>query len=558
MQLALALLVLTSPQGSNASTPPQPTLVNLGYDAQSYQASREVVAILADLGLVPQKSLVVFDPRSRTTTELGLLVAGVFEVQGPWVVVGVLEFAQGVDLNGDGDLADSVVHAYDARTGDTWNTGLANVFFQVDGDRLAVIVPEQGQGQLDLNGDGDADDRVAFVLGLPTREVDNLGYSVTTMIVRDSYTILFVREDGVDLNGNGSGNELKVLHVVDPLGAVTNVGLEVSFDEVDLQRNALLFRVDEARQGVDLNGDGDTRDDVVHVMDVVSTEVRNLGLASSTNNFDVELQNDGSIYAVSVDEAMQGATDLNGDGDTLDDVLHTGAVRGGAPLNLGLDPSILTVVGGRVAFAVDEASQGADFNGDADALDHVLHVYSVANASLSNLGLAIAEVLAYEDILALRVIEADQGQTDLTGDGDANDVALHLHEFATGVTTNLARGSLHMPLVAPQLDRNRRVLAYTISEYADTTDHNGDGDAFDSVTEIMDLRSKAVTGIPLATSDVVLLTPSLMVLQVPEASQAETDLNGDGDTLDLVPHVALLDGPLAARSGAAPRNAAPR
>jgi hypothetical protein len=83
----------------------------------------------------------------------------------------------------------------------------------------------------------------------------------------------------------------------------------------------------------------------------------------------------GGTFVVS--EASQGATDLNGDGDTLDQVLHffdgTAAASTGRAIK---SSSRATDAGAGFLFDVDEAGQGGvDLNGDGDALDTVVHSF---------------------------------------------------------------------------------------------------------------------------------------------------------------------------------------
>ena len=75
--------------------------------------------------------------------------------------------------------------------------------------------------------------------------------------------------------------------------------------------------MDELAQGnTDLNGDGDVIELVFHVYDVSSGTTTNVGLAA----YDIQL--DGNTITFLVSESFQGSTDLNGDGDSSDSVLH--------------------------------------------------------------------------------------------------------------------------------------------------------------------------------------------------------------------------------------------
>jgi hypothetical protein len=81
------------------------------------------------------------------------------------------------------------------------------------------------------------------------------------------------------------------------------------------------------------------------------------------------------VLAFRTRESDQGATDLNGDGDTLDYVGHLRDLSVGATTNLELATETIAVAGATVAFRVNESQQGmTDLNGDGDASDSVLFV----------------------------------------------------------------------------------------------------------------------------------------------------------------------------------------
>src|SRR5262245_2838727 len=109
---------------------------------------------------------------SPSITNLGLASApGELAGEGELWLFAAREFdSAGRDLNGDGDAFDRVVHVQDLATGTTRNTGLA---LETRGpapilrvrDGLAVFaVSEPGNGGIDLDGDGDASDTVLQVI----------------------------------------------------------------------------------------------------------------------------------------------------------------------------------------------------------------------------------------------------------------------------------------------------------------------------------------------------------------------------------------------------------
>jgi len=99
----------------------------------------------------------------------------------------------------------------------------------------------------------------------------------------------------------------------------------------------------------------------------------NVGLDISSGIFTI----DGNLIAFGVSEFNQGSTDLNGDGDANDGVLHVFNARTGTTTNVGLDLCCgIGIDGNLIAFGVSEFNQGnTDFNGDGDANDGVLHVF---------------------------------------------------------------------------------------------------------------------------------------------------------------------------------------
>src|SRR5262249_34870442 len=151
-------------------------------------------------------------------------------------------------LNGDGDTDDSVVHVYDVATGTTTNLGLANtISFEGasivtggSGNLVAFTVNEFDQGHTDLNGDGE--------VGFDRFQADT------------------------------------VIHPYDaPPGTTTNLGLAITVGltvtVAGVSEDLVAFSVSESDHGgADLNGDGDTYDQVVHVYNAGTGTTTNLGL----------------------------------------------------------------------------------------------------------------------------------------------------------------------------------------------------------------------------------------------------------------------------------------
>ena len=214
-------------------------------------------------------------------------------------------------------------------------------------------------------------------------------------------------------------------------GFTQNIGLAATIGGVP-DGNLVATLVDESSEGSDLNGDGDTNDFVPHVYDHTTGMTTNIGLAFSGFAFSL----DGNLLAFHVFESAQGNTDLNGDGDTNDLVLHVYDHTAVTPVtNIGLATvfGFSQLDGNLVVIPVSEAGQGSDLNGDGDTNDRVLHVYDHVTGTTTNIGLAVGFGFSPLDgnLVAFAVNESDQGNTDLNGDGDTSDEVLHVYDHDT-------------------------------------------------------------------------------------------------------------------------------
>src|SRR5262249_25653334 len=148
----------------------------------------------------------VYNAASGTTANLGLASGFTMQVSGNLVAFLVGEPGQGNrDLNGDGDASDPVPHVYDAATGTTTNLRLAAQDFQVGDNLVASRVMEPGQGNTDLNGDGDKSDFV-FHTYAPAAGTANLRLAATDYKVQGklaAFAVLEQFQGNQDLNGDG-------------------------------------------------------------------------------------------------------------------------------------------------------------------------------------------------------------------------------------------------------------------------------------------------------------------------------------------------------------------
>ena len=201
--------------------------------------------------------------------------------------------------------------------------------------------------------------------------------------------------DAEDIDGDGNMNLLVAW--TNPLltgiqwefqhatgSSIPSVGAAWMADEPRLQRVGIAF--EEAVQGLSLNSACDDLDQADgDATDEVPTWARfgtggllgfpGVGVALSPARGGIVLGNDGGVY-FRASEAAQGA-DLNGDGDALDFVLSRNSIVECEPVTLGttvdLDLPVLCsdgLVGG--AFFARESDVGMDLNGNGFVGENVI------------------------------------------------------------------------------------------------------------------------------------------------------------------------------------------
>ncbi|HUG74504.1 MAG TPA: hypothetical protein VMM81_02380 [Acidimicrobiia bacterium] len=545
----------------------------LGFDRTLVILDGGLTALLvsdADVGF-ESGVLHLYDPATSILTNLGIVGSELLALDDGRLAINVVEFFEGVDLNGDGDLSDRVVHVYDPVTGTLANVGLAPnpggpLGVALDGGGLAISVYEPWQGA-DLNGDGDLFDTVVHVHDPATGTTTNLGIVNSRSIVErlhDGAFGLNLSEvtHGIDFNGDGDTDDGRVAHIHDPAtGITTNLGLAIVGLPTAVGSDSVALFVSELGQGEDLNGDGDIGglgefgpidDFVLHLHDQVTGITTNLGvdgIGLTWLSGGVPRLPGGAFIFLAAELLID--VDLNGDGDTVDLVVHVHDPTTGATTNLGLEffsdeesPGYAVLDDGRLAFTVREFRQGADLNGDGDLGDSVAHVYDPATGTTVSTGLgsnAEALVGLGGDVVALLVIEMLEG-VDLNGDGDIFDPVVHLMDLSTGelVNTGIAGQVL--------LQLTDGTLAITASESNNGEDLNGDGDTSDHVTVVYNpatgqTANVGIAGLPWRNLDLETGVPPTtdpwpgdeFLLMAWEPMQG-IDLNGDGDTND---HYAL-------------------
>ena len=186
-------------------------------------------------------------------------------------------------------------------------------------------------------------------------------------------------------NGDGDRIDTSILELFDlEIGGIVETPLAIRGRPLAVFEDWFPL-VDEAQQGLDLNGDGDLQDGVYHGVRSHLPTPQSIGISSSATFRSASSGFDLALVAQEID-----GVDRNGDGDELDAVLLLYDPSPDRTLDSGLaiDADATFVFVGfpdRLFFAADEAGQGADLNGDGDLEDDVLHRMDRSSGEVENL-----------------------------------------------------------------------------------------------------------------------------------------------------------------------------
>jgi len=319
-----------------------------------------------------------------------------------------------------------------------------------------------------------------------------------------------------------------------------NLGL-ATIQQMLVDGSTAAFVVSEQEQGRDLNDDGDTDDQVVHVFDARTGTTRNLRLNVNFGSMSLR----GRVLTICA------AGDFEGDGDVskaglfvYDTIRRTlTKVDPGCGSSTVVSPDRL-----RLAYTVSEAVRQQDLNSDGDANDSILHLYEVSTRRIQNTGIVV-------DFLSEDVVLFDGRQLFVAADeaqgSNFSRKVVHRFDTAAGDDTNL---QVAISQFEPSELRDGFKVAddqavLVVPEFQQRVDLNGDGDLSDDVLQRVDLASGRIqsTGLAIARprgpngfgpADPLVFTAQdgLAVFNLAEAEQRK-DLNRDGDLNDVLLHV---------------------
>lgn len=284
---------------------------------------------------------------SAATTGSGRALVSVPEAEEGNANLNAASLIVGAAADGDADTSDAVLHLYDGSTQPApalVNLGVAGSGGALSSTTLCALADEVQQNGADLDGQGGASGLVlvagdiAMLLASPTaKSLVNVGIAATQVHVADTICVFTAAAGGV-------------LQFYDlATGNLVSSGLPATAVQVGPTAELIAFRVPE--NGLDLNGDGDGTDEVMHVVatsavraaangGVITGDVTNLALQA----IDCDLPGceafrfgsilaDGSVSFLgtepgeSIDQddclvTSKTVCDFNGDADGNDTVVH--------------------------------------------------------------------------------------------------------------------------------------------------------------------------------------------------------------------------------------------
>lgn len=334
------------------------------------------------------------------------------------------------DLNGDGDEADTVLGYVESSAGFIASCAAGAV--ASDGRAAAFLRPESADaaGSLcpagSLNSDGDQADSVVALLevdGGGAARVENLGLAASAVDLSAGWVAALAPEADEPLAGNGDGDTLdRIAFVRERAAGAGWTSLGLAGDRIHLDDDVLLVRVPEGEHGgADLDDDGSSDDDVLHALRA-SGGVASAVVLGAADDFvlgtdDVTCAgSDRSVRPLAFARPFD--ADEDGSEDEFEMRFFNAAQIGGGFESASVHASGMTVHpcdqwacdprqpfhvdGSEVRFLTDEATQGADLDGDGDQGDIVLQIFDLCSGRTRSVGAIDEEALAYRNPLRSR------------------------------------------------------------------------------------------------------------------------------------------------------------
>jgi hypothetical protein len=315
-------------------------------------------------------------------------------------------------------------------------------------------------------------------------------------------------------------------------GLSTGAFVDQNYRRLSVSGDLIAFNIYENNAapypGIDLNEDGDLDDSIIRYFNASSLTVINTGLEG------ISASVSGSKIAFETYEVWVGE-DLNGDGyNSNDGVIRYLDLKTGEVTNTGVLGYGSSMSGSIIAFGVSESyvggGNGLDLNGDGDSTDLLLGYIDITTGEHNYFAEGSSAKVSGSTICFWSKEEwlNDHAGSDVNGDGDMDDPVLGIYDIISGTTSAAVVLGIDSPSISGSL------VAFSTGEWSWESDLNGDGDTVDAIISVYDIT----TGI-LTFTDAEGLMPSISGSQIAYEVWESWygDLNGDGDTDDSIIHL---------------------
>ncbi|MDG7050827.1 MAG: hypothetical protein JRZ94_06470, partial [Nitrososphaerota archaeon] len=298
-------------------------------------------------------------------------------ISGNTIAFSTSEFESSSDLNGDGDQSDTVIRLYNTATSTVQNTDAVGVNPSISGNIVAFQTFEDSIA-IDLNGDGDINDTVIRLYNTATSTISSTGGAVGVNPSISGNIVAFYTPEGsmsTDLNGDGDQSDT-VIRLYN-IATFTRINTGAVGVNPSISGNIVAFQTNEGLISTDLNSDGDYFDNVIRIYNTATSTVQNTGAVgidpSISGNLITFQTYEGSI-----------ATDLNGDGDQSDNVIRIFDLATFTITNTATDGSNPSISGNLITFHIFEGSIATDLTGDGDQSDDVIFTFDTTTSIRTN------------------------------------------------------------------------------------------------------------------------------------------------------------------------------
>jgi len=329
------------------------------------------------------------------------------------------EESEGADLNGDGDLKDNVLRIYDIASASLRSLpfqGVEPVFYE----GKLVFHTSENKAEKDLNGDGDMKDTVIRLYDNTSKEMTDIAITGGFPDIDGNIIAFHTFERWVDrdLNGDGDVEDMVIQFYDLKTHTLTNTGIEGA--RASISGDLIAFHTFEFLSKQDFNGDGDADDVLIRLYNIRTGELITPNLIGKYPNLA------GQQLAFETNEAVL-AQDLNRDGDLLDNVVRLYDLR-----SKTFDPTILMGAfpefdGKRLVYSALESQINEDLTGDGDLGDSVIQLYDLTSKIHIQTGIAGTSPSLYGDKIVFYTHESWVDQ-DLNGDNLIGDYVIQFYQ----------------------------------------------------------------------------------------------------------------------------------